>query len=62
MMTFRQMLRTYFGAVSLKARLGAAVVAGQLLLLLMVTLGSPALGQNDQAGDYTRSSQPPLLS
>jgi endonuclease/exonuclease/phosphatase family metal-dependent hydrolase len=30
------------------------------LLLLLVTLGSPALGQNDQA--YTRSSQPPLMS
>jgi endonuclease/exonuclease/phosphatase family metal-dependent hydrolase len=55
-----RMLRTYFGAVSLNSPLSAAVVAGQLLLLLMVTLGSPALGQNDQ--DYTRNSQPPLLS
>jgi endonuclease/exonuclease/phosphatase family metal-dependent hydrolase len=55
-----RMLRTYFGVVSLNATLGAAVVAGQLLLLLLVTLGSPALGQNDQA--YTRSSQPPLMS
>jgi endonuclease/exonuclease/phosphatase family metal-dependent hydrolase len=55
-----RMLRTYFGVVSLNAPLGAAVVAGQLLLLLLVTLGSPALGQNDQA--YTRSSQPPLMS
>jgi endonuclease/exonuclease/phosphatase family metal-dependent hydrolase len=62
MMTFRRMFRICFGAVSLNAQLGAAVVAGQLLLLLMAALGSPALGQNDQAGEYTRSSQPPLLS
>jgi endonuclease/exonuclease/phosphatase family metal-dependent hydrolase len=55
-----RMLRTYFGVVSLNATLGAAVVAGQLLLLLLVTLGSPASAQNDQT--YTRSSQPPLLS
>src|ERR1700733_15344648 len=60
LMNSGRMLRTYFGAVSLNSPLSAAVVAGQLLLLLMVTLGSPALGQNDQ--DYTRSSQPPLLS
>jgi len=61
-MNFGRMLRTYFGTVSLNAPLGAAVVAGQLLLLMMVTLGSSASAQNDQAGDYTRSSQPPLLS
>jgi hypothetical protein len=56
------MLRTYFRAVSLNAHPGAAVVSGQLALLLMATLGSSALAQNDQAGDYTRSSQPALLS
>ena len=61
MMTFRRIFRISFGAVSLNTQLGTAVVAGQLLLL-MAALGSPALGQNDQAGEYTRSSQPPLLS
>ena len=60
-MTFRRIFRISFGAVSLNTQLGTAVVAGQLLLL-MAALGSPALGQNDQAGEYTRSSQPPLLS
>jgi Endonuclease/Exonuclease/phosphatase family len=60
-MNLGRMIRTYFGVVSRNAHLGAAVVAGQLLLL-MVTLGSPATAQNGQAGDYTRSSQPPLLS
>ncbi len=61
-MNFGRRLRTYFGAVSLNARLAAAVFMGQLLLLLMVTLGSPASAQNDPGGEYTRSSQPPLLS
>ena len=61
-MNFGRRLRTNFGAVSLNARLAAAVFTGQLLLLLMVTLGSPASAQNAQGGEYTRSSQPPLLS
>jgi len=48
--------------VSLNAHLGAAVVVGQVVLLLMLTLYSSASAQSDQAGGYTRSSQPPLLN
>jgi hypothetical protein len=62
LMKFGLILRTYSGDLSLNPDLGAAVIAGQLVLLMMVTLCSSASAQNDQAGDYTRSSQPPLLS
>ena len=62
MITFRRALRANLGAMSFNAHLGAAVVAGQAVLLLMLTLCSLASAQNDQAADYTRSSQPPLLN
>jgi Endonuclease/Exonuclease/phosphatase family len=61
-MMFRRMLRTNLGVVFINAHLGASVVVGQVVLLLMVTLCSSASAQNDPATDYTRSSQPPLLN
>jgi hypothetical protein len=56
--------RTYLGGMSLetKRRVDAAVVAAQVVLLLILALCSRASGQNDQAAGYTRSSQPPLLN
>ena len=62
MMTLRRMLSTYLGAISLNKSLGVAVVAGQVALLLMLTSNSRASAQTDQSADYTRSSQPPLLT
>jgi endonuclease/exonuclease/phosphatase family metal-dependent hydrolase len=62
MMTFRRMLSTSVGAISLNKSLGVAMVAGQMALLLMLTSNSRASAQSDQAADYTRSSQPPLLN
>jgi hypothetical protein len=38
------------------------VVAEQVVLVLILTLCSWASAQNDQAPDYARSSQPPLLN
>ena len=62
MVNFRQMSRTYLGARSLNANRGAAVAAGQVVLPLMLPLYSRASAQADQAADYTRNSQPPLLN
>ena len=61
-MNFGRIFRISFGAVYPNARLGPAVIAGQLMLLLMVTFCSSVSAQNNPARDYTRSSQPPLLS
>jgi endonuclease/exonuclease/phosphatase family metal-dependent hydrolase len=41
---------------------GAAVVAELVVLVLILTLGSWAAAQNEQAANYMRSSQPPLLN
>src|ERR1700722_11456432 len=62
MTTLRRMLSTYLGAISLNKGLGVAVAAGQLALFLMLTSNSRASAQTDQAADYTRSAQPPLLT
>jgi endonuclease/exonuclease/phosphatase family metal-dependent hydrolase len=62
MMRFRRISRWYLRTVSVNAHFGAAVVVGPVVLLLMVILCSSASAQNDPATDYTRSSQPPLLS
>jgi endonuclease/exonuclease/phosphatase family metal-dependent hydrolase len=62
MTSFRRIFRRQLGVMSLHAHPGATVVVGQVALLLMVTLCSSALAQNDPATDYTRSSQPPLLN
>jgi len=57
-----RLLRTYLKTKSLNAKPGPAVVAGQVVLFVMLTVCSSTLAQNDQAGDYTHSSQPPLLN
>jgi endonuclease/exonuclease/phosphatase family metal-dependent hydrolase len=62
MMTLRRTLSTYLGAMSLNKTLGAAAVAGQVVLLLLLPLYPRASAQTDQAGDYIHSSQPPLLN
>src|SRR5580658_6671042 len=62
MITLRRLLITYVGAISLNKCLGAAVVAGQVVLLLLLTSNSPVSAQTDQAPEYIRSSQPPLLT
>ena len=64
MTKFGRLSKTYIAARSVNAnRLSGAVsFAGKVVLLLMVTLCLSASAQNDQAADYTRSSQPPLLS
>jgi hypothetical protein len=56
--------RTYLGGMSLdtKRLVDAAVVAEQVVLLLILALCSRASGQNDQAAGDTRSSQHPLLN
>jgi hypothetical protein len=57
---FGRISRTHVGGMSLDAKrpVDAAVVAEQVILALC----SWASAQNDQAADYTRSSQPPLLN
>jgi endonuclease/exonuclease/phosphatase family metal-dependent hydrolase len=62
MMTLRRVLSIYLRSISLNKSLGAAMAAGQVVLLLMLTSNHPASAQTDQAADYTRSSQPPLLT
>jgi Endonuclease/Exonuclease/phosphatase family len=64
MAKFGRSSRTCLGAMLLSAKrsVGVAVVAEQIVLVLILTLCSWASAQNQQAVDYTRSSQPPLLS
>jgi endonuclease/exonuclease/phosphatase family metal-dependent hydrolase len=59
-----RLLRTYLKTKFLNANPGLAVVAGQvvLLLMLMLTFRSSTLAQTEQAADYIHSSQPPLLN
>ena len=54
--------RTHFEAMFLPSNGGALPVAGQLVLLLAFILCSRASAQNEHGADYTRSSQPPLLT
>src|ERR1700733_8849459 len=62
MMTLRRLLSTFLGDISLKKNVGVTLVAGQAALLLMLTSNFPASAQTDHSADYTRSSQPPLLT
>jgi endonuclease/exonuclease/phosphatase family metal-dependent hydrolase len=64
MKKFDRIWKTWIGGVSLNAKrpAGAAMVAEQVILVLILTLCSSALAQTDQVADYTRSSQPPLLN
>ncbi len=62
MITSRRMLSIFLGNVSLNESLGAALVAGQVALLLMLASNSPASAQSDPSPDYIHSSQPPLLT
>jgi endonuclease/exonuclease/phosphatase family metal-dependent hydrolase len=64
MAKFGRNSRTCLGAMLLSAKrsVGVAVLAEQVVLVLILTLCSWASAQNQQAVDYTRSSQPPLLS
>jgi endonuclease/exonuclease/phosphatase family metal-dependent hydrolase len=61
---FARISRTHIGGMPLDANrpVDAAVVAEQVILVLILALCSWASAQNDQAADYTRSSQPPLLN
>ena len=61
-MNCRRLFMTFPGALSRNRNLGAAVVTGQVALLMMLTFGSWASAQNDQPKVYTRSAQPPLLN
>src|SRR3984957_18394760 len=62
MMTLRRMLSTFLGNISLNKNVGVALITGQAALLLMLASNSPASAQTDHSADYTRSSQPPLLT
>jgi endonuclease/exonuclease/phosphatase family metal-dependent hydrolase len=64
MTKFGRMSKTYIAALSVNAKrpAGSVTLAGQVVLLLMVISCLSASAQNGQAGDYTRSAQPPLLS
>jgi endonuclease/exonuclease/phosphatase family metal-dependent hydrolase len=61
---FGRISRTHLGGMPLDAKrpVDAAIVAEQAILILILALCSWASAQNDQAADYTRSSQPPLLN
>jgi hypothetical protein len=61
---FARISRAHIGGMSLDAKrpVDVAVVAEQVVLVLILALCSWASAQNDQAADYTRSSQPRLLN
>ena len=53
MMTLRQMLSNYLGAISLNKSLGVAVVAGQVALLLDADLELPSFGPDRSVSRIT---------
>jgi hypothetical protein len=57
-----RMLRTHFEAMSLAVSHGVRTVAVQLALCLTLIMCSRASAQTRTDADYTRSSQPPLMS
>jgi endonuclease/exonuclease/phosphatase family metal-dependent hydrolase len=62
MMTLRRLLSTFLGDISLNKNVDVTLVAGLAALLLLLTSNFSASAQTDHSADYTRSSQPPLLT
>ena len=58
MMKLRQLLSIYTKTISLNRSLGAVLVAGQVVLLLMLTSNSRAAAQGNQAADYRVRHRP----